>query len=168
MNRLVVLRHAKSEWPPQVGDHDRPLSPRGLRDAPRAGAWIAEHVGELDQVIVSDAVRARETWDRAGGALMYAGPTSFDPRVYNACLDDLLAVLAELPDHVGTVLLVGHNPGCGELATHLSGPASDAGSVQRLRTKYPTCGIAVLSDLPPWGELIQASGRLTDFAAPRG
>ena len=38
--RLVVLRHAKSAYPPGVVDHDRPLAPRGVVDAKAAGGWI--------------------------------------------------------------------------------------------------------------------------------
>lgn len=39
--RLVVLRHAKSAWP-DVPDSERPLAPRGRRDAPAAGRWLRE------------------------------------------------------------------------------------------------------------------------------
>src|SRR5437764_1228803 len=37
--RLVVARHAKSDWPAGVADHDRPLGRRGRRDAEAAGRW---------------------------------------------------------------------------------------------------------------------------------
>ncbi|MFB9579559.1 hypothetical protein [Streptomyces yanii] len=37
---LVVLRHAKSAWLDDVADHERPLAPRGRRDAPAAGPWL--------------------------------------------------------------------------------------------------------------------------------
>ncbi|HUB57091.1 MAG TPA: histidine phosphatase family protein, partial [Mycobacterium sp.] len=34
---LVLLRHAKSAYPNGVPDHDRPLAPRGRREAGLAG-----------------------------------------------------------------------------------------------------------------------------------
>lgn len=37
VSRLVVLRHAKSAYPPGVVDRDRPLNPRGVVDAKAAG-----------------------------------------------------------------------------------------------------------------------------------
>jgi len=38
MKRLTVVRHAKSSWnDPRAADHDRKLSGRGERDAPRMG-----------------------------------------------------------------------------------------------------------------------------------
>ena len=44
MRTLFLLRHAKSSWDdPALPDHERPLAPRGLRDAKR----IAKHVGRL-------------------------------------------------------------------------------------------------------------------------
>ena len=46
--RLVVVRHAKSAWPDDVPDEQRPLNPRGRRDAPVAGRWIRERVERVD------------------------------------------------------------------------------------------------------------------------
>lgn len=39
---LVVLRHARSAWPDDVADHERPLAPRGRRDAPAVGRRLRE------------------------------------------------------------------------------------------------------------------------------
>ena len=40
--RLILLRHAKSDWP-DVPDRDRPLAKRGRRDAPKIGRWLRDH-----------------------------------------------------------------------------------------------------------------------------
>ena len=61
--RLVLLRHAKSDYPDEVADHDRPLAARGRRDAPLVGRWLARSGYRPDAVICSTARRARETWD---------------------------------------------------------------------------------------------------------
>ena len=37
---LLLLRHAKSAYPEGMVDHDRPLAPRGVRQAALAGDWI--------------------------------------------------------------------------------------------------------------------------------
>lgn len=55
---LIVLRHAKSAWP-DVEDHERPLAPRGLRDAPKAGHWLRESGHIPDQVVYSRKSRTR-------------------------------------------------------------------------------------------------------------
>ncbi len=44
VHRLVLLRHAKSAYPPGVADHERPLNDRGRRDAPEAGRWLDAHI----------------------------------------------------------------------------------------------------------------------------
>ncbi|MGW3729375.1 SixA phosphatase family protein, partial [Streptomyces sp. NPDC000851] len=65
LRRLVVLRHAKSAWPLDVADHERPLAPRGRRDAPAAGRALAEADCLPDLALCSTAARARQTWDPA-------------------------------------------------------------------------------------------------------
>jgi phosphohistidine phosphatase len=175
--RLVVLRHAKSAYPPGVADHDRPLAPRGVVDAKAAGAWIHHHVGRLDHVVVSSARRARGTWTLAAGVIGYIGaagydvdspgPLTVDPRVYDASIATLLEVLGELPDRVGTALLVGHNPGCEDLVDTLAGDA-DPAAARLLAVKYPTCGTAVLDLDVAWCDLAPGVARLSAFVVPRG
>ncbi len=70
---LILVRHAKSDYPPGVMDHERPLNGRGLRDAPRIGAWLATRpqsgAGDVTCVLVSTARRAQLTWLLASGAM---------------------------------------------------------------------------------------------------
>src|SRR3989337_2337943 len=40
---LLLLRHAKSDYPDGVADHERPLAPRGIREAALAGDWVRAH-----------------------------------------------------------------------------------------------------------------------------
>ncbi|WP_371614338.1 histidine phosphatase family protein [Streptomyces sp. NBC_00454] len=168
--RLVLLRHAKSAWP-DVADHERPLGPRGLRDAPAAGRWLRDAGCLPSLVICSTARRARETWALAAGELGAEVPVRFDERVYAAEPEDLLEVVSEVPEEVGTLLLVGHNPGLEDLAVTLAREALDpaeAGALERLSEKFPTSAIAVLACPGSWQELAPGSARLTDFAVPRG
>jgi phosphohistidine phosphatase len=175
--RLVVLRHAKSSYPPGVADHDRPLARRGVVDAKAAGAWIRDHAGPLEQVLVSSARRARGTWTLAAAEAGYIGaagydvdspgPLTVDPRIYDASTRTLLTVLREVPDRVGTALLVGHNPGCEDLV-HLLARDGDPAALDRLAVKYPTSAVAVLDLDVPWAALDARVAHLTDFVVPRG
>ena len=63
---LILLRHGKSGYPPGVADHDRPLAPRGERQAALAGAWISQHLPPVDLVLCSTAERTRQTLARTG------------------------------------------------------------------------------------------------------
>ena len=64
MRRLMLLRHAKSDWTaPGARDHDRPLSPRGREAAPKMGAYMARHALVPDLIVASTATRVSETLD---------------------------------------------------------------------------------------------------------
>ncbi|MBN9010908.1 MAG: histidine phosphatase family protein, partial [Rhizobiales bacterium] len=64
MLRLMILRHAKSDWgAPGRPDRDRPLAPRGERAATLMGGVLAADEYRPDRVLVSPAQRTRETLD---------------------------------------------------------------------------------------------------------
>src|SRR6266508_2923118 len=83
---LLVLRHAKSDWPDGVPDAERPLAGRGRREAPLVGRWLRESGHIPDLVVCSPALRARQTWELVAGELGEAGEAPevrFDERVYD-------------------------------------------------------------------------------------
>ena len=60
LRHLTLLRHAKSSWQESgVSDHDRPLSQRGLRDAPVMGRRILARK-RLDRLIYSSSGRQQQ------------------------------------------------------------------------------------------------------------
>lgn len=166
--RLVVLRHAKSAWPDGVADRDRPLAARGRRDAPAAGRAIAETIGLPGLVLCSTAVRTRETWELAAAQWDTSVPVRHEPRLYAADAPALLAVLHEVPTEVGTLLLIGHNPGLADLVVTLAGDGVDD-TLDRVRTKFPTSAVAVLSWRGAgWPDLVPGTALLTAMTVPRG
>ncbi|WP_308312845.1 histidine phosphatase family protein [Streptomyces sp. ISL-1] len=167
LRRLVVLRHAKAARPEDVPDHERPLAPRGLRDAPAAGRWLAQADCLPDLVLCSPARRARQTWELAAAQMGSAPPVRYDPRLYGADAEDILEVARVVPADVGTVLLVGHNPGLQDLILLLAGEAL-GGTLQRAQTKFPTSAVAVLTWRGTWSALAPGVALLTDLAVPRG
>jgi phosphohistidine phosphatase len=168
LRRLVVLRHAKSARPAGVPDHERPLAPRGARDAPAAGRALAEADCLPDLALCSTALRARETWRLASAQWGTPPPVRHDPRLYAAGTADLLAVVRGTPPEVETLLLVGHNPGLQELVLELAGDGlGDA--LGQVRAKFPTSAIAVLAwHGSGWPALAPGTALLTDMTVPRG
>jgi phosphohistidine phosphatase len=162
--RLVLLRHAKSDYPEDVADHDRPLAARGRRDAPLVGRWLARAGYVPDAVICSTARRARETWDLASAALAEASgaaPVAQDePRVYEATVLGLLMLVRELPDEHRVVAIVGHNPGIAELVVGLAAPPPQPPA------SFPTAAVAVLGLPGSWSAAGPAEARLLSFAVP--
>ncbi len=118
---LLVLRHAKSSWDDSsLADRERPLNKRGERDAPRVGDLLREERLVPDLIVSSDAVRAAMTAEAAGEAAGYAGEIVFDPLLYAADPEDIIAVLRTVSATVRTVMIVGHNPGLEELVAQLT------------------------------------------------
>jgi phosphohistidine phosphatase SixA len=132
IRRLIVLRHAKSDWDSNASsDHERPLNARGRRDSPRIGRRIAELGWTPDVVLASDAVRTAETWRRMADAFDEV-ELQLLPSFYLAGPDVVCDALAELSDAVTTAMVVGHNPGWEGLAARLSGKAVKVGTAHAL------------------------------------
>ncbi|MGW0732325.1 SixA phosphatase family protein [Streptomyces sp. NPDC002851] len=167
LRHLIVLRHAKSAWPDGVADHDRPLAPRGRRDAPAAGQWLARADYRPDQALCSTALRARQTWELASAQWDTVPPVRYDQRLYAADVPALLRVVRETPDETGTLLLIGHNPGLEDLILTLARDDHDD-ALTRVRTKFPTSAIAVLTWRGTWPALAPDAALLTAVAVPRG
>jgi phosphohistidine phosphatase len=126
MKTLLVLRHAKSSWDdPALDDHERPLSKRGQRDAPRMGELVRQYELTPDVVISSDALRARLTAEAVAEAAGYPGEILLDARLYMAGPADILSLLPGVRDNAETVMIVGHNPGLEQLVEQLTGERQD-------------------------------------------
>lgn len=122
MKRLLVLRHAKSDWSDgSLDDWQRPLNERGRRDAPRVGEWLRDHSRLPDAIITSDAVRARATAEAVAQAAGYPGEIAIEPSLYHATPQAVIEVLNGVAGEAQTVMIVGHNPGLEELVRRLSG-----------------------------------------------
>jgi phosphohistidine phosphatase len=162
---LLLLRHAKSDWTGVIaGDFDRPLAKRGKAEAPEVGRWLKGQGLVPNRVISSPAKRARQTAKRVCEALGYDhSKVTWEPRVYEAQLGDLLAVLAECPATARRVLLVGHNPGLEYLLTHLGGDAAVAAEDGKL---LPTATVAHLELPDDWALLDPACGRVLSITRP--
>jgi phosphohistidine phosphatase len=165
---VYLLRHAKSSWDqPSLPDHDRPLAPRGETAAPVMGRHLAEAGLVPERVLCSTAVRARQTWQAVASALSPAPEVAYRRDIYDADAGDLLRVLRELPDDVGSVMLVGHNPAMEELAAMLVGGGDDAAR-QRMASKFPTAALAQIAmDVASWSAITPGRGRLDRFVRPK-
>jgi phosphohistidine phosphatase len=171
MRRLMLLRHAKTETDAPSGkDHDRRLDDRGRSDAADVGAWMARHRHVPDLVLVSSAVRARQTWDVVRDAMKAVPqPLVADlPELYGAGPSQLLHIIHAIDaEDPRRLLVIGHNPGLHELALALIGSADPAGR-KALGENLPTSGMTVI-DFPieDWNDVAFRGGRLELFVSPK-
>src|SRR6185437_275920 len=100
------MRHAKSDYPAGVADHDRPLAPRGIRQAGLAGDWLRAHAPTVDGVLCSTATRTRETLlnTRIDASARYS------ERLYASTPGAMIDEINTVDDGVNTLLVIGHEP----------------------------------------------------------
>jgi phosphohistidine phosphatase len=167
MRRLILLRHAKSDWSTGLRDQDRPLSARGRDAAPRMGAYMARHELVPNLILASKAMRVRETVELLIPAFAQAPKIVYDERIYGSEAPELLDIIKKTPTVVHALMLVGHNPALAEFAGLLVA-SGDIAARQRLAEKFPTAGLAVIDfAFDDWRKIHQKSGRLDRFVAPR-
>jgi len=168
MRRLMLLRHAKSDWAtPGARDHDRPLTARGRESAAKMGAYMARHALMPDLVVASSATRVRETLQELLPAFKTAPKVIEDKSLYETEAESLLATIKGTGRPIHNLLLVGHNPGLADLAALLMA-SGDVEVRQRLLEKFPTGALAVIDfALDDWTKLHPKAGRLDRFVIPR-
>ena len=136
---LLLLRHAKSDYPPGVPDHERPLAPRGVREARLAGDWLRAHAPAVDAVLCSTATRARETLART----RIEAPVNYVERLYDATpgaiIDEINSVASRFDIDVETLLVIGHEPAMSQVALGLAtAEGSNKSAAESISTKFPT------------------------------
>ena len=168
MHRLMLLRHAKSDWSrPGVADRNRPLNARGREAAPLMAAHICSHELVPERALVSTATRTRETWTLMTPFFPRKPETIFEPRLYETSPHTILAAIKETPPAIKSLLVLGHNPGLQTLAMALIG-AGGAQAREDLAAKFPTAALAVIEFIAgPWTAVRPGTGRLERFITPR-
>lgn len=115
---LLLWRHAEAE----DGDDDmlRRLTERGQKQAKTMAGWIRAHQPKDLRIIVSPAVRTQQTAEAMN--LPFETNRKIGP---NACVSELIAA-SGWPDAAGSVLIIGHQPTLGRMASLLlAGHESD-------------------------------------------
>lgn len=131
---LFILRHAKSDWnQPGKSDFERPLNPRGEKDALKIAHWLQQYTCKPAYILSSPALRARQTVLAVAQAIDYdEAQIQFERELYLASLETLLDILQVTASYADSVMLAGHNPGLEQLALYLSRdelPRTDSGKL---------------------------------------
>ena len=143
--RLLLMRHAKSDWAePGLADADRPLNKRGRRDAPRMAEWLAETGSVPDMILCSSAERTRETVELMNEIWPNRVPVYTSRDLYLAAPETILRVIQSDGGDVARLMIVAHNPGLAALVSRVSGQSLDV----------PTAAIAIFdASLHRWADL---------------
>lgn len=111
---LILWRHAEAEVIADGQDDlQRALTPKGERQARRMAAWLNHRLPATTRVLVSPALRCRQTADALGREMRIV-PTIAPDAPITALIE-----ASRWPKSSEPVLLCGHQPTLGQLAAHL-------------------------------------------------
>lgn len=165
MKVITIVRHAKSSWDNvSLSDHERPLNPRGLRDAPRMAEYLKASDYPANRLIVSSAVRAQETARAFQQNLHISGEDYVtEPELYHAGMREWIRVLErywnDVPDNgQSSLAFFAHNPGITNMVNWLC---------DENIFNVPTCGLAIIGFPVNLERIDSGVGTLLDYQIPK-
>ena len=111
---LILWRHAEAEIAAEGQDDvQRALTPKGERQARRMAAWLNHRLPATTRILVSPALRCRQTAEALGREMRIVPGIAPDAPI------EALIEASRWPKSAEPVLLCGHQPTLGQLAAHL-------------------------------------------------
>ncbi len=163
MLRLALLRHSEAHPHAASGDRERPLNKSGRKMAARMGEYCHALPLVPDLVLVSSALRTRETYEIFAKESGRELKVTFDPALYNATSTTIRELVAQVSSDHQIVLVVGHNPGIAESAIALSGDG-DPRQLAEIRAHFPAPALAIIDfPIPAWADIKAGQGTLERF-----
>ena len=162
MKTLYLLRHAKSSWDhPGLGDKQRPLAKRGLKNAPEMGQRFAARGETIDHVVSSPAKRAITTARLFCEACDYPlERIEIDEDLYFLGAGSIEEVINNQADSIESLMLVFHNPDI----TYFVNSIGDQLRIDNV----PTAGLVRLSsDVSSWSDWSRSASSFEYFDYPK-
>ncbi|MFA9563634.1 MAG: histidine phosphatase family protein [Acidimicrobiales bacterium] len=158
MGLLMIMRHGKSDWNAgAMTDHERPLNQRGVDAATRMGEVLTRAGLVPDRIIASSATRTASTAQLAARAGGWKAQVETTDVLYGATPDAVIRVIKAVPDSVGRLLIVGHEPTSSGLIGELTGAM----------VQVKTATVAALAVADDWDEVDQWRAEIVTVLQPR-
>jgi len=153
MRTLILMRHAKAVRAHEAdSDEARGLTGRGRRDSAAAGAAMEDAGLKPALALVSSSERTRQTAEQ--GLQNFALERQFEDALYHASPEGLWDAFTA--SYAESVIIIGHNPGIGELVSLLVHQAHDKSKLAReFSGHFPTAAFAAFEIK---GDLMRAAG----------
>lgn len=160
MKQLLIVRHAESDWDPELEDFNRPLNLNGNEDAVSMAKRLADKQILPELLVSSPALRAVSTAAIFAGAFKIGTEEiSSVPGVYDASVNTLLHIISHFEDKYNCAALFGHNPGLSQLLSYLTNTGS---------YDLPPCGMALIEfPLQNWKLISGGTGDAVFFEYPQ-
>ncbi len=166
ITRLVLMRHAKSDWFSDDGDDfSRALSERGIRDARQMGRWLVEGGYLPSAILSSPSRRTRQTLELVadGSSLDLDARTEWKDELYHASAGTLRTLLRRAGRRP-TLMLLGHNPGLEELLAFL---VDDDRMLGGYGKRFPTAAVYVLDVVGELADVQAGCARIIAHQRPK-
>jgi len=156
MKTLLLVRHAKSDWPVDVEDFDRPLNEVGIINAPKMARLLKDKSVEIDTFISSPAQRALHTCELFSE--VFEKSYSTDKTLYNPRESNFENLIYGLDDSINSVAIFSHNNGISNFANSLTDEI----------VNLPTSGVVAYQiDCDNWSDFETAKKEFLYFYSPK-
>jgi phosphohistidine phosphatase len=156
MKTLLLIRHAKSDWPENMKDFDRPLAEKGLIDAKKMSNYLFEENILIDQMITSPAYRAKTTCSIF--AEKYKMKFSEDAELYFAQNSEFINAISNADEKANSLAIFSHNDGISDFASSLCGDD----------LQFKTCAVAIFElKSETWANFRKNSIIVKDYLTPK-
>ena len=173
MARVTLIRHGKTEIN-TVGkeDFDRRLTLRGQQNATAAGNFLLDHRMLPQIVLVSSAVRTRQTYELMRLQWPEDIAVTFLDRLYEASADTLMNLIFGNCGLKSKVAVIGHNPSLVILLNHMLAENHHAAFNGRVTehdlSYFPTCCFADIGFEASYvKDIVSDSGKLLSMKRAR-
>ena len=156
MKKLIIIRHAKSDWSNSKSDLDRPISIRGVNDAKIISKIFDSQNLQPEIIYTSIAKRAIET------SKIFIERSKFLSNLdclevgelYDFSGNGVKSFIKNLNEKLSTVLIFTHNNSCNFLVNDFA---------NRINLHVPTCGMLIFEfNVSLWAE-IEKSDSFSSF-----
>jgi phosphohistidine phosphatase len=113
-------------------------------------------------------VRTQQTWEAVNEAGGWDLEATVEDTLYEAGTETALDLIRDTEEHVGTLVVVGHNPTMASLVTLLDDGEGDDEAGNELALGFPTCALVVFDYDGDWSDLDEADATLVGYHVGRG
>ena len=123
---LILFRHAEAFEMREVEDDlDRALTPKGERQAQRMADWLNQRLAHSTRILVSPALRCQQTAKALGKKFKTLVELAPDGN------GESLLTAARWPDASEPVMIIGHQPTLGFVASYLLSEQPQAWTIKK-------------------------------------
>ncbi len=164
MSKLILIRHAKSDWSGSVNDLQRGLNKIGYNSCKFISEELKKRIDKPDLFLISPALRAQLTyeniflnWNNNYNLL------SIEEDLYHASIDHIKKNLTSKVVEFNTVVVIGHNPILNSLMFQLSTKGHN-----KLPVNLVTCGVVIIQySENSFKSPVFKNGEVVDYIFPR-